>query len=203
MEEWREGGRVGGGLSGWTDGWTGLGEGRRARGLAVKLSPLAESNRDFARVFTAKKKKKTLEIQTGEGPGRRSGLPVTTPLTGYSQGQNSFMRLASNPRARPLNLPIPRRSKRVFSPVTGLTIRKERRLTATLRHPTRRWLTPCPTLATPVDASKRRSLSSSAKIAEIKGYFSAIHAAATRPLATNYISQHMLKDTQRLPMLSR
>lgn len=35
------------------DGWTGLGEGRRSRGLAVKLSPLGESNRDLARVFTA------------------------------------------------------------------------------------------------------------------------------------------------------
>lgn len=65
MEEWwRWWG--GGGLSGWTDGWTGLGEGRRARGLAVKLSPLAESDRDFARVFTAKKHWK---FRQGRHPG--------------------------------------------------------------------------------------------------------------------------------------
>lgn len=75
----------GGGLSGWTDGWTGLGEGRRARGLAVKLSPLAESNRDLARVLTAKKKKKNHgKFRQGEAPGRRSGLPVTTPRSGCS-----------------------------------------------------------------------------------------------------------------------
>lgn len=73
-------GRTDGWMDGRTDGtWGGGEEGRLARGLAVKLSPPAESDCDFARVFLGKKKITGDILAAGGEGGREPGDGGASP----------------------------------------------------------------------------------------------------------------------------